>query len=184
MGAEPLTASTSFLSLRRFVDERKGAGAFQKVRERLALQHGVELPAIVAPTRWYPTRSFVLALDVARQVVGQPLFLEQFGARSCDYEVKLAYRVLLRFTSPAWALEQGTNMWNKAHDTGRWTMESKSGWIRGTLRDFGVTHAGFCKALCAWMTRAAQMTGTPDARVWHPACRAAGHEACVFEGEW
>src|SRR6185437_8773971 len=149
VGAEPLTYCTSFLSLRRFVEERHGAGSFQKVREGLARQHRIELPPIIAPGAWYPTRAFALGLDVARNLWASPMFHEQFGAKAAEYEINLVYRVILRFTSPTWMLEQGTSVWNKAHNTGKWTIESKSGWMRGTLRDFGLVHAGYCRSLCA-----------------------------------
>lgn len=182
--AEPLTFCTSFLSLRRFVEETYGAGAFQKVREGLARTHHIELPAIIAPGAWYPTQAFASGLDVGRQIFGPPGFHEMFGAKAAEYEIHWVYRPLLRFKSPLWMLEQGATVWRKAHNTGTWTIESKDRWMRGSLRDFGLVHAGYCRSLCAWLSRACEMTGTVGLRVFHPECRVTGSAACVFEGEW
>jgi hypothetical protein len=179
-----LTFCTSFLSRRRYVEERYGAGSFQKVRDGLVARHGIELPPIIAPGGWYPSRAFAFGLDIARNQWGAPRFHEDFGRKAAEYEIHWVYRVILKFTSPLWLLEQGTAVWNKSHDTGSWTIEGRDGWLRGTLRDFGLVHSGYCRSLGSWIKRACEMTGTATIQVWHPQCRVNGNEACVFEGEW
>ena len=178
-----MTASTSFLSLRRFVEERHGAGAFSRVREALAQQHQIEVPTLAAG-KWYPTRAFAMGLDVARHLFGPASFHEDFGVAAAEYEIHWSYRFVLRFASPVWMLEQGSRVWRKAHTTGKWTIEGGEGKLCGTLREFGIVHAGYCRSLTGWLGRACEMTGASRVRVWHPECRAAGAEACVFHGEW
>ena len=83
-----------------------------------------------------------------------PDFHERFGAAAAEYEVSWVHRIALRFTSPQWLLERGADYWSRAHSTGRWEIEGRKGWMRGTLHDFGVVDAGYCDSLRAWLLRA------------------------------
>lgn len=181
----PLTASIAFSTLRRFCDHRAGAGAFEKVREALQQQHReVDLDRVFAPDAWYPTAVFLACVDLGRDLLGPPNFYELYGDFGAVQEVNVLFRWVLRLTSPAFFLQRGATMWGRFHDTGTWTIESQPRMLRGTLRDFGVVHAGYCRVVQSWMKRASMMTGARDVQVVHPACRAQGAEACVFEGQW
>jgi len=147
-------------------------------------RYRIELPPIIAPGAWYPSRAFASGMDVARHEFQAPGFHDLFGAKAAEYELHWVYRPLLRFTTPVWLIEQGANVWRKAHDTGTWTIESRAGWVRGTLKDFGLVHAGSCRSLTAWLQRACEMTAARKIRIWHPQCRVDGASGCVFEGEW
>ncbi len=184
MGAEPLTAATSFLSLRRFVEERYGQGSFQRIREALSARHNFRLPPIITAGSWYPSRAFALGMDEARHQFKAPEFHEAFGAKAAEYELHWVYRPILRFTTPVWLIEQSADVWKKAHDTGAWSIESRPSWVRGTLKDFGLVHTGYCRSLTAWLQRACEMTCARRIRVWHPQCRVDNYPGCVFEGEW
>lgn len=178
------SASITFATLQRFCNHHAGAGAFERVREQLRERRGIELDRIFAPDAWYPTELFLTTLDTAHDVLGQPSFYELYGEFGADHEVHVLFRWMLRLTSPAFFLQRGAGMWGKFHDTGTWTVESAPRQLRGTLRDFGAVHAGYCRMVMSWMKRASQMTGARDVQVVHPQCRANGAEACVFVGEW
>ena len=178
------SASITFATLQRFCNHLAGAGAFERVREQLRERHGIELDRIFAPDAWYPTELFVTSLDAAHDVLGPPSFYELYGEFGAVHEVNVLFRWMLRLTSPSFFLQRGTGMWGRFHDTGTWTIESAPRQLRGTLRDFGVVHAGYCRVVTSWMKRAAQMTGARDVSVMHSQCRASGAEACVFVGEW
>ena len=95
------------------------------------------------------------------------------------------HRVALRFTSPLWMLERGRDYWKRAHNTGRWEAEGRTGWIRGTLYDFGVVDAGYCASLVTWLRRSCMMTGAGKVFVAERQCRARDDaDCCVFEGTW
>ena len=182
---KPLTASIAFATLRRFCEHRAGAGAFEKVREALQQQqHDVDLDRVFAPDAWYPTAVFLACIDIARDLLGPPNFYELYGEFGAEHEVNVLFRWVLRLTSPAFFLQRGAGMWGKFHDTGTWSIESAPRQLRGTLRDFGVVHPGYCRVVQSWMKRAAMMTGAREVQVTHPQCRSAGAEACVFVGEW
>ena len=186
MGSEPLTFGASFRSLRTFVETRFGEGAFEPVYAAIMQRTGVELPRVVGPTTWHPTRAFTAGLDAACELYGKgdPRFFEEFGAAAAQLELSLIARMVLRFSSPLWMLKSTSEIWNKAHSTGRWEIAGERGFLRGTLYDFGVVHAGQCRSLVGWLTRASQMTGARNIRVEHPRCRASGAEGCEFIGRW
>ena len=180
----PATASIAFSTLQKFCEHQAGAGSFEKVREALLEQRGVQLDRAFAPDAWYPTEVFLAAVDLGRDILGPANFYELYGEFGAVHEVNVLFRWVLRFTSPTFFLQRGAAMWGRFHDTGSWTIESSPKLLRGTLHDFGIVHAGYCRVVQAWMKRASLMTGARDVAVTHPSCRANGAEACVFEGSW
>ncbi len=181
---EPLTYMTSFQSTRQYVIEEHGEAAWSRLRDALREQRGITLPSEFETGGWLPTVWFTTALDVGRELFGPPDFHEKFGAAAAEYEMSWMHRVALRFTSPLWLLEHGAAYWRRAHNTGRWDVEGRKGWMRGTLHDFGVVDAGYCDSLRAWLQRACLMTGASRTFIAERSCRARGGDACVFEGTW
>jgi hypothetical protein len=182
---EPLSSPAGFQSARQFIVERHGVTGWQIVRQTLAERHGFDLPdEITGGGRWLPTAWFLGALRVGRELFGPPDFHERFGWAAAEYEMSWVHRVALRFTSPMWLMEHGADYWRQMHNTGAWHTEGHKGWIRGTLRDFGVVDGEFCDSLRAWLQRACIMTGAGKAFVLERECRADGAPACIFEGTW
>ncbi|MDB4970306.1 MAG: hypothetical protein JWN44_5995 [Myxococcales bacterium] len=182
----PLTYATSFLSTRQFVVEHNGEEGWTRLRQELAAKHGIELPHDFSNASWLPTLWFTTALNVGRDLFGPADFHAQFGNAAAEYEMSWVHRVALRFTSPLWMLERGRDYWKRAHNTGRWDAEGRTGWIRGTLHEFGVVDAGYCDSLVAWLRRSCMMTGAGKVFVVERQCRARtpGATSCVFEGNW
>jgi hypothetical protein len=181
---ESLSYSTAFQSTRQFVIERHGDDGWTCLREAMRTQHDIALPPDFETGEWLPTRWFVTALNVGRELFGPPDFHEKFGWAAAEYEVSWMHRVALRFTSPLWLLEHGAAYWRRAHSTGRWDVDGRKGWLRGTLHDFGVVDAGYCDSLRTWMLRACLMTGASRTFIAERSCRARGADVCVFEGTW
>ena len=190
--AEPLHASerealsfvTAFQSVRQYVLELHGEAGWSQLRDAARERHSIVLPPTFAANAWLPTLHFTTALNVARELFGPPDFHTRFGAAAAEYEMSWMHRVALRFTTPLWLLEHGTAYWRRAHTTGRWEVEGRKGWVRGTLRDFAVVDGGYCDSLRAWIHRACLMTGASRTFVAERSCRARGADACIFEGTW
>jgi hypothetical protein len=183
--SEPsLSYATAFQSTRQFILERHGEAGWTHLREALSEQHGIALPEVPETGRWLPTLWFTTALNVGSELFGPADFHEQYGRASAEYELSWMHRIALRFTSPLWLYERGAAYWRRAHTTGSWEIDGRKGWVRGTLRDFGVVDGRYCDSLRAWMLRACLMTGASRTFVAERACRSRGAEACVFEGTW
>src|SRR5262245_32391342 len=50
-----VTAATSFLSIRNYIEARYGSGSFRRVREVVVERSHPDYPAVLVPTAWYPT---------------------------------------------------------------------------------------------------------------------------------
>jgi hypothetical protein len=181
---EPLSYITALQSTRQYILECHGDDGWGRVRDAMFERHRIPLPPEFEIGTWLPTLWFTTTLNVARDLFGPPDFHERFGAAAAEYEVSWMHRVALRFTSPLWLLERGAAYWRRAHSTGRWEIEGHKGWVRGTLRDFGVVDAAYCDSLRAWLQRACLMTGASRMFVAERTCRARGGEVCTFEGTW
>jgi hypothetical protein len=184
---EPLSYITAFQSTRQYLIELHGDDGWQRVRDAMYERHYIPLPPEFETGTWLPTLWFTTALNVARDLFGPPDFHERFGAAAAEYEVSWMHRVALRFTSPLWLLERGAAYWRRAHTTGTWEVEGHKGWVRGTLRGFGVVDAGYCDSLRTWLLRACLMTGASKTFIAERTCRARGpgkSDVCIFEGTW
>lgn len=181
--AVPRVAGSSLLSLQLFLRKSYGEDLYARALERLAPADAEILRGIILPVNWYPTDAYMLTLRTARELSGDDAFLERYGAFAADYQINAFRRFILRFASPVFFLDRAGRMWDRSHDTGRWQIEAGDRSMRGTLRDFAIVDADYCRVLVAWIHRASQLTGTKG-QTTHPACRAKGADACVFEGSW
>jgi hypothetical protein len=176
-------AGGSVLSLRTYLERMQGAGTFEKVLSRMAPEEAAPLRGILMPIAWYPTLSFVRALHAAEAMLHDAELYERYGSFAAEYEINAFQRFLLKFTSPTYLLDRAGRMWRRFHDSGEWQVEGDARKMKGTLRNFAVVDARYCRVVTAWIHRAGQMTGARG-EVAHPACRARGGDACVFEGWW
>lgn len=179
----PYVAGTSVLSLQVFLGKTYGEHVYEQALDRLDADDAAPMRGIVMPVNWYATHPYIRALHAARDVTQDTAFWGKFGAFAADYQINAFRKVLLRFTSPAYFLDRAGRLWARSHDTGTWEVEGGAKRVRGTLRDFAVVDADYCRVLVAWIHRASQLTGTRG-HTQHPACRALGDVACVFEGWW
>ncbi len=176
-------AGSSVLSLQVFLTKTYGPRAYEDALDRLPPDAAAPMRGIVMPVNWYSTDAYMAALHAAHDRSGDPAFFEKFGIFAADFQINAFRKVLLRFTSPAFFLDRAGRLWARSHDTGRWEVEGGERRVRGTLRDFAVVDADYCRVLVSWIHRASQLTGTRGQTV-HRECRARGGQACVFEGWW
>lgn len=179
----PKVSGSSVLTAQVFLRRTYGDDTYEKALARVAPEAAGLFGGIVLPVNWYPTEGYLALLHAAHELTGDVDFFERFGAFAADYQINAFHKLLLRFTSPTFFLDRAGRLWSRSHDTGRWDVEGGDKRVRGTLHDFAVVDADYCRVLVAWIHRASQLTGTRGQTV-HRSCRARGAEACVFEGWW
>jgi hypothetical protein len=184
MAEEARTLYPAFVTLHDYLEEHHGDGSFDRMRRRLRERQGVLIDANPRVPRWRPTSAYVAALDAAAEVLGRPDFHEQYGRVACDYDLKVLSGLLTFMSSPEWLLHRAVRLWRRYHSTGTWELEYQPGLAKGTLRDFGVVHAGYCRVIQGWFLRAFEMAGARQVTMQHPRCRATGGDACVFLAAW
>jgi hypothetical protein len=173
----------SVLSLRAYLEKRRGKGGFERVLAEMPADLAAPLRGIILPVSWYPAKSFVTALETAARVFDHADLFDDYGSFAAEFEINAFQKVALRFTSPLYLLDRAGRMWRRFHDTGEWQVEGTATRMRGTLRHFAIVNASYCRVLAAWLHRAGEMTGVRG-EVIHPHCRARGADACVFVGHW
>jgi len=183
MRAVAKIAGGSVLSLRTFVERTYGGGAFDRVLDTLPPEERDPLRGIVLPVAWYPARAFVHALHATEVTFGDAGVYERYGTFAAEFEINTFQRMVLRFTSPIFFLDRAGRLWHRFHDSGEWEVSGDARHMRGTLRNFAIVDAHYCRVLTAWIKRAGEMTGVRG-DVVHPECRALGAAACVFTGWW
>jgi hypothetical protein len=176
-------SGSSLLSLQRFLRRSYGEDLYARTLESLPEGDAEPLRGIVLPVNWYPTTAYIHALKTAASLSGDDGFYDRYGAFAADFQINAFRKFILRFTSPSFFLDRAGRMWSRSHDSGQWEVEGGDKRVRGILRGFAIVDADYCRVLVAWIHRASELTGTRGQTV-HPACRARGDEACVFDGSW
>jgi hypothetical protein len=176
-------AGSSLLSLQVFLRKAYGESLYSRALDTLPREQAEPFRGIVLPVNWYPAPGYILAVKAAAALSGDDEFFDRYGAFAADFQINAFRKFVLRFASPVFFLDRAGRMWRRSHDTGEWEIEGGEKRMRGTLRGFAIVDADYCRVLVAWIHRASQLTGTRG-NTTHPACRARGAEACVFEGRW
>src|SRR5262249_17292790 len=154
MRAVPKVAGASVLSLQVFLRKSYGPDVYDRALDQLHPDDAASLRGILMPVNWYPTDAYIAAMHAAHELTSDPQFFDADGPFAADFQITAFRKVLLRFTSPIFFLDRAGRLWARSHDTGRWDVEGGDRRVRGTLRDFAVVDADYCRVLVAWIHRA------------------------------
>jgi hypothetical protein len=178
------SSGAAVMALQTYLNKNFGEKAFETVLGRMKPDDALALRGIILPVNWYPTQSFVRALETAHATFGENDFYEKYGYAAADFEITAFQKFLLKLTSPAFLMTRAGKVWNRFHDTGEWEIQGSGKNVDAYLRNFGVVSAGYCRMLTEWMRRAGQLTGSKGGNVEHTKCRARGDEDCLFRAWW
>src|SRR5215813_2926911 len=117
------TSGAAVLALQLYVERQFGDDAFDLVLKRMKPEDAEPLRGIILPVNWYPTISFVRALETAHEAFGANDFLEKYGRAAAEFEITAFQKFLLKFTSPAFLMERAGKVWKRFHDTGTWEIQ-------------------------------------------------------------
>ena len=182
----PLIRGTAMLANRAFLESQFGPQAFEQVLRGMPAEHHDALAGIPIAHEWYPLAAMMAFIDEAARVFECRDYHERIGGFQAEYDLRFVHRFLLKFTTPMWVFDRGGKLWRDYHNSGRWKIEAGSGprTVIGTLYDFQFVWANHCRIVSGFLERIGKLTGASATRVKHSRCRAAGADACVFEGRW
>src|SRR5262249_2509338 len=110
------TSGAAVLALQLYVDRTFGDKAFEKVLWKMKREDSEPLRGIILPVNWYPTQSFVRALETAHEILGAHDFLENYGRAAAEFEITAFQKFVLKFTSPAFLISRAGKVWKRFHD--------------------------------------------------------------------
>jgi hypothetical protein len=176
----------AYLSTFRFIHEKYGADAKQRVLERLTPEDRALVGGIMLPIVWYPLAPFPRLLRAMDEELGKgdlKLATER-GVWTAINDMKTVHRVLLKVLTTQWVINSGMRLWPNFHTTGRWESVSEgSRRARASLHDLGVVDEALCATLKGWIIGLLQLAGA-EPTVTHEECRARGASACVYNCSW
>jgi len=177
---------TVFESTRTFTEREFGFAAVDRVLAELPEADRAALKDVQA-IGWYPVEPVLRYHRVLDRLYGKGDLAVCFraGRFSAGWSLNTVLKVFLRFRSPTWLIDRATRVWDRYHDTGRWTVTAESpNKFLGELSDFGVKDEGFCARLRGWLAGAVELTGGNNTVVNELKCACRGQDRCVFSVTW
>ena len=175
----------SFVAVKRFVEQRD-ASKWGPILDSLPPANG-ELVRSALAIGWYRTESYEsLMIAVDRELGDGKLgILREFGRFQAEHDLKMFYRVVLRFWSPAILIEKTAEMWGKYHDTGIWEVRPEgSTHVVAFLGEWRGASPIMCAGIASYVERLFELVGAKDVRVQHPECVIRGATRCQFILAW
>ncbi|HVY48789.1 MAG TPA: V4R domain-containing protein [Minicystis sp.] len=180
-----LTKGVRFASVRAFVTERFGPGAWNDALRALEAADRDALAASV-PVGWYDLALYarlVRAVD-ARFGAGDLELVQALGRYDAERDLKAIQRLVLKLFGVASAIAWVRKRWARAYDTGAWTTEVKEREVVARLSDLGVVDAALCRGLAGYLARALELAGAEDVVIDETRCRARGEPVCEFHARF
>ena len=186
MGGEPTAKGVVLVAAREYVRRVYDAGALDRCLGTLPDSDAAEVRSVV-PIGTYPLELLVRLLRAIDTECGAGDLAEcrAVGSFSADWSFNMFHKVFLRFKTPDWFLGRAEKLWSTYYDTGRLEiLPHTENTMAGRLHDFGSADLALCFRLDGWLERLGSMTGAPNVRVEHVACRSRGDDYCEFRGAW
>lgn len=177
---------TAVVASLRYVKERFGGDALQRVLAALSDDERKVLDAGILASSWYPMPLFLRFMrEAERQLAAQEdSVIRRMGAASAEYGIKGVYKIFFKMGSPEFVIGRAARVFGSYYDSGRIeVVETRAG--RAVLDLHGFEGAPqFCERILGWMEKTVQMAGARDLRSDHPQCVHRKDRACRFVGDW
>jgi uncharacterized protein (TIGR02265 family) len=174
-------------SRKRFVTERFGAPALEKVIATLPESDREILRGIILPAAWYPMETQVRLDTAIVETMGRAserAFWE-LGRESASDNLPRFQGAIARGRSPMSFLQHTPTIYRLYYGTGRREFVATSE-ASGTITTYdaeGVTVAD-CLTIMGWHERALELVGAKQPKISHPICRAKGGSVCRYDVSW
>jgi hypothetical protein len=177
---------TVFQSTKLFVEKEFGVERAGQVLAALSAEDRGALSE-VTPIAWVPVEPVMRYHHEMDRLCGKGdlAVCTRAGRFSAGWSLNTVLKVFLKFKSPNWLIERSTSVWNRYHDTGRWTTDlERPGKFASTLHEFAVRDPAMCARLRGWLVGAIELTGGRNASVQEVQCACRSGDKCVFAIEW
>jgi hypothetical protein len=175
----------SFVAVKRFVEQR-GASKWGPILDSLP-PADAEMVRSALAMGWYRTESYESLIAAVDRELGDGKMgiLADFGRFQAEHDLKLFYRIVLRFWSPAVLIEKTAEMWGKYHDTGTWEVrrEGELHVVAFLSHWLGASEI-MCAGFVSYVARLFELVGAKGVRVEHPECVTRGAARCQFVVNW
>jgi hypothetical protein len=176
---------TTILNTVRFVKERYGLEAHDRVVRELPQKHWGTFLGPVREASWKPAADLAAYMDKAREVLapGDTEFYRDVGRMAGQLNRDTAFVAMFR--DPETATRQAPVIWRAFWDAGRLEVVSNtSNEIRIRIHDFPQPHRALCDRIVGFWEGSFTAWGAQGARVVETACVLEGGRYCEMRAQW
>ncbi len=184
----PNTKAIHLKSLKKFLLERSGPGAWERVLENLTPADRHEAAQLRLPHEWFDYALWWRLITAADRVLGRGdlALVREIGSFDARENLHGIYRVFLSFLSPEHIITRTQLIWRQYYDVGQMKVagiQTQRAMLR--LTDFPALSQGHEQEILGWIEGALLLTGVHHVQAVHPGpCLARGDDHCVFEVTW
>lgn len=169
----------------RFVKERYGAEAHERVVRELPQKHWGTFLGPVREASWEPALDLAAYMEKAKELLApkDPEFFKDIGRMAGRLNRDTAFRAM--FENPDMAIRQGPIIWRAFWDAGRLEVVSKAGdemVIR--IHDFPTPHRALCDRIAGFWEGSFTAWGARSAHVEEICCVLRGSPYCEMRARW
>lgn len=180
----PNLRGTAFLNIARYVRERFGAGAHERVIAALPAAAAAPFLAELRESAWKPAEHLVAYMEKARALLApdEAGFFRDVGRFSGRHVRDTAFRTLL--TDPDAAARQSAFLWGAFYDAGRLEMRREGDMLLIRILDFPSPGRSLCERQAGFIQGALEAWGGAGVRVEKVACVFDGAPHCEIHALW
>jgi hypothetical protein len=176
---------TTILNTVRFVKERYGLEAHDRVVRGLAQQHWGTFLGPVREASWKPAEDLAAYMEKAREVLapGDAEFYKDVGRMAGRLNRDTAFVAMFR--DPETATRQAPVIWRAFWDAGRLEVVSRADHeIVIRIHDFPQPHRALCDRIAGFWEGSFTAWGARNPRVAETACVIEGGRYCEMRARW
>lgn len=176
---------TTILNTVRFVKERYGFEAHDRVVRELPRKHWGTFLGSVREASWKPAEDLAAYMEKAREILapGETEFFRDVGRMAGQLNRDTAFVAMFR--DPEIATRQAPVIWRAFWDAGRLEVMSRTdNEIVIRIHDFPQPHRALCDRIAGFWEGSFSAWGARNAKVVETACVLEGDRYCEMRARW
>ena len=186
--SEPVKVKgTALSSTVRYIQEKFGEGAVEKVIAALPEIDKATIRNGVLVSSWYPFSLLVAVMRGAKKEfgAGAPDIYRDIGGASADYSLSTVYKIFFKVGSPQFIIGRAATVYGNFYSSGEMkVLDSGKGFANVQITGFAEPCDEYCQRVWGWMVRMLELTGARNIKAVHSKCRLKGDALCLYNGTW
>ncbi|MFH1459316.1 MAG: hypothetical protein ABIG64_02930 [Candidatus Omnitrophota bacterium] len=178
---------SQFLIAKKFIEEKFGPEAFDKILEQLPDPDKTLLCRHLYSINMYPEQTLINLIIALDKIFGKGDYklCEEIGAYGAEVGTAKIFKVFIHFGDPLFVLSRSPIFWKRIHDHGSIKVTSvKNNTATLQIQDYKTPHQSFCMLTIGYFKAILKMSGAKNIELFETKCVTKGANCCEFSAAW